>query len=137
MCNLYSITTNQAAIIALFGVANRYVGNRNRAMGAMAVIRYARKHGTERRPWLGRLMERRPTKVAAFARQQDCADGLGHHRPGREIQGTETVAGGMTRALRKSADEQRVTIVVAHISRQHGQSLLYVASRQARISFSA
>lgn len=27
MCNLYSITTNQAAIIALFRVANRYVGN--------------------------------------------------------------------------------------------------------------
>jgi hypothetical protein len=27
MCNLYSITTNQAAIIALFRVLNRYVGN--------------------------------------------------------------------------------------------------------------
>jgi len=27
MCNLYSITTNQAAIIALFRVVNRYVGN--------------------------------------------------------------------------------------------------------------
>jgi transposase len=36
-------------------------------VGAMAVIRYARKHGTERRPWLARLMERRPTKVAAVA----------------------------------------------------------------------
>jgi transposase len=35
--------------------------------GAMAVIRYAQKHGTKRRPWLGRLMERRPTKVAAVA----------------------------------------------------------------------
>jgi transposase len=37
--------------------------------GAMAVIRYAQKHehGTERRPWLGRVMERRPTKVAAVA----------------------------------------------------------------------
>ena len=35
--------------------------------GAMAVIRYAQKHGTERRPWLGRLMERRPTMVAAVA----------------------------------------------------------------------
>src|SRR5882757_3264255 len=34
-------------------------------VGAMAVIRYARKHGTEKRPWLGRLLERRPTKVAA------------------------------------------------------------------------
>jgi putative SOS response-associated peptidase YedK len=27
MCNLYSITTNQAAIVALFRVVNRYVGN--------------------------------------------------------------------------------------------------------------
>jgi transposase len=36
-------------------------------VGTMAVIRYARKHGTEKRPWLGRLMERRPTRVAAVA----------------------------------------------------------------------
>ena len=35
--------------------------------GAMAVIRYAQKHGTLKRPWLGRLMERRPTKLAAVA----------------------------------------------------------------------
>ena len=27
MCNLYSVTTNQAAIAALFRVVNRYVGN--------------------------------------------------------------------------------------------------------------
>src|SRR6059058_1494835 len=27
MCNLYSVTTNQAAIAALFRVMNRYVGN--------------------------------------------------------------------------------------------------------------
>jgi hypothetical protein len=27
MCNLYSITTNQAAIAALFRVVDRYVGN--------------------------------------------------------------------------------------------------------------
>jgi hypothetical protein len=27
MCNLYSITMNQAAIIALFRVVNRYIGN--------------------------------------------------------------------------------------------------------------
>ena len=36
-------------------------------VGAMAVIRYAQKHGTKNRPWLGRLMERRPAKVAAVA----------------------------------------------------------------------
>jgi transposase len=34
--------------------------------GAMAVIRYARQHGT-RRLWLARLIERRPVKVAAVA----------------------------------------------------------------------
>jgi len=36
-------------------------------VGAMAVIRHAQKHGTKNRPWLGRLMERRPTRVAAVA----------------------------------------------------------------------
>ena len=35
--------------------------------GAMAVIRYAQKHGTKKHPWLGQLMARRPTKVAAVA----------------------------------------------------------------------
>jgi transposase len=35
--------------------------------GAMAVIRYAQQHGTQKRPWLGQLMQRRPTKVAAVA----------------------------------------------------------------------
>jgi transposase len=34
--------------------------------GAMAVIRYARQHGTKRL-WLTRIMERRPIKVAAVA----------------------------------------------------------------------
>ena len=35
-------------------------------VGALAVIRYAERHGT-RRPWLVQLMARRPTKVAAVA----------------------------------------------------------------------
>jgi transposase len=34
--------------------------------GAMAVIRYARQHGTKR-AWLSRIMDRRPKKVAAVA----------------------------------------------------------------------
>jgi transposase len=34
--------------------------------GAMAVIRYARQHGTKR-AWLIRIMDRRPLKVAAVA----------------------------------------------------------------------
>ena len=32
-----------------------------------ALFPFTRKHGTQKRPWLGRLMERRPTEVAADA----------------------------------------------------------------------
>jgi hypothetical protein len=35
--------------------------------GALAVIRYAKLHGTQHRPWLTALLARRPTKVAAIA----------------------------------------------------------------------
>jgi hypothetical protein len=35
--------------------------------GALAVIRYAKIHGTKHRPWLTGLLARRPTKVAAIA----------------------------------------------------------------------
>jgi transposase len=35
--------------------------------GALAVIRYAKVHGTKHRPWLSALLARRPTKVAAIA----------------------------------------------------------------------
>src|SRR4029453_18320484 len=35
--------------------------------GALAVIRYAKIHGTTHRPWLTALLARRPTKVAAIA----------------------------------------------------------------------
>ena len=35
--------------------------------GALAVIRYAKIHGTKHRPWLAALLTRRPTKVAAIA----------------------------------------------------------------------
>ena len=35
--------------------------------GALAVIRYAKLHGTKHRPWLTALLVRRPTKVAAIA----------------------------------------------------------------------
>jgi transposase len=35
--------------------------------GALAVIRYAKLHGTTHRPWLTGLLARRPTKVAAIA----------------------------------------------------------------------
>jgi transposase len=35
--------------------------------GALAIIRYAKIHGTKHRPWLTALLARRPTKVAAIA----------------------------------------------------------------------
>jgi hypothetical protein len=35
--------------------------------GALAVIRYAKLHGTKHRPWLAALLVRRPSKVAAVA----------------------------------------------------------------------
>ena len=36
-------------------------------VGALAVIRYAKIHGTGHRPWLTALLARKPTKVAAIA----------------------------------------------------------------------
>ena len=43
MCNLFSITTNQAAIIALFRVLNRYVGNLPPMPGVFPTIRPRRR----------------------------------------------------------------------------------------------
>jgi hypothetical protein len=39
MCNLYSITTNQEAIRALFRVVNSYVGNSHRCRACFRIIR--------------------------------------------------------------------------------------------------
>jgi transposase len=36
-------------------------------IGALAVIRYAKIHGTKHRPWLTALLARRPTRIAAIA----------------------------------------------------------------------
>jgi transposase len=41
--------------------------------GALAVIRYAKIHGTKHRPWLTALLARRPTKVAAIALANEIA----------------------------------------------------------------
>src|SRR5271165_5238224 len=45
---------------------DRYLRSRF-TTGALAVIRYAKIHGTKHRPWLTALLTRRPTKVAAIA----------------------------------------------------------------------
>jgi transposase len=44
---------------------NRYLRSML-TVGALAVIRYAERHGTKR-PWIIKLLARRPTKVAAVA----------------------------------------------------------------------
>src|SRR5437667_3986097 len=58
ICNLYSITTNQAAIIALFRVINRYVGNLAPMPGVFPdypapVVRNARRRARARPDALG------------------------------------------------------------------------------------
>jgi Transposase and inactivated derivatives len=46
--------------------------------GALAVIRYAKIHGTKHRPWLTALLARRPTKGRRHrARQQNRQNGVG------------------------------------------------------------
>ena len=47
-------------------------------VGALAVIRYAQRHGS-RRPWLVQLLARRMTKVAAVALANKMAHHLGDH----------------------------------------------------------
>ena len=46
---------------------DRYLRSLVRSAGALAVIRYAKIHGTKYRPWVAALLARRPTKVAAIA----------------------------------------------------------------------
>jgi len=46
--------------------------------GTLSVVRYAKIHGTNHRPWLTALLARRPTRVAAITRQQNRTNGLGH-----------------------------------------------------------
>jgi len=63
--------------------------------GALAVIRYAKIHGTGHRPWLTALLARKPTKVAAIALANKIArmawamDGQG-----RAVQGTHRACAG-------------------------------------------
>ena len=57
--------------------------------GALAVIRYAKIHGTGHRPWLTALLGPSPDQGRRDrARQQDRADGLGHDGQGRALQTT-------------------------------------------------
>ena len=52
-------------------MARAMAGNRYLRMllvvGALSVIRRAKQVGTTRRPWLTKILERRPTKIAAIA----------------------------------------------------------------------
>jgi transposase len=53
--------------------------------GALAVIRYAKIHGTKHRPWLTALLARRHTKVAAIALANKSPDDMGDHGQGRAL----------------------------------------------------
>ena len=58
-------------------------------IGALAVIRYAKIHGTKHRPWLTASLARKLAKVAAISLcQQDSANGLGHDGQRRALQRT-------------------------------------------------
>jgi hypothetical protein len=50
MCNLYSITTNQAAIKALFRVVNRYIGNPPPMPGGVSGLQGANRPHRNRAP---------------------------------------------------------------------------------------
>jgi hypothetical protein len=52
------------------------------------VIRYAKIHGADHRPWLTRLLARRPTKVAAIALANKLARMAWAMMAKNELQGT-------------------------------------------------
>jgi hypothetical protein len=54
-------------LFAIFRAFPPQRGDRYLCRLALAVIRYAKLHGTKHRPWLAALLARRPTKVAAIA----------------------------------------------------------------------
>ena len=65
MCNLYSITTNQAAIIAQFRVVNRYVGNLLPMPGVFPHQKQLEvRHGWEYASCIGEVKEKWPDNPA-------------------------------------------------------------------------
>ena len=65
MCIRDSSSGGKERLGSISKAGNRYL-RQMLVVGAMAVIRYAERHGT-RRPWLVQLMARRSAKVAAVA----------------------------------------------------------------------
>src|SRR5438034_11406388 len=61
--------------------------------GALAVIRYAKIHGTKHRPWLTALLAAPDEGRRHRTSQQDCAHGLGHDGQGRALQATRRTCG--------------------------------------------
>jgi putative SOS response-associated peptidase YedK len=66
MCNLYSITTNQAAIIALFRVINRCVGNLAPMPGVFPPAPVVRNAGGERELTMTRWGMPPPPRAGGF-----------------------------------------------------------------------
>ena len=61
--------------------------------GAFAVIRYAKIHGTQHRPWLTALLARRPTKVAIALANKIARMAWAMMAKGRALQGTRRPRG--------------------------------------------
>jgi hypothetical protein len=92
--------------------------------GAMAVIRYARQHGTKR-PWLIRIMDRRPTKVAAVALANNIASAASTGR-------THDRTRPMLQHVRKFLPRRRPHVTQSRHGRvafaaMHGPDLLHLA----------
>ena len=97
----------QAAYDRRQGQARQY---HQAGQSILAMVAGRRRHGRHplraearhREAAVARPIDGAPTDQGGGrrARQQDCADGLGHHGPRREIQRAEAVAGGMRDASR-------------------------------------
>ncbi|MEH2560687.1 hypothetical protein V1289_000314 [Bradyrhizobium sp. AZCC 2289] len=82
MCNLYSITTNQEAIRALFRVINRYVGNLPPMPGVGVFPDYpARGHAATAARWRSACHQHPQHRLTALADVAEAGETLLGPRP--------------------------------------------------------
>ena len=103
--------------------------------GALAVIRYAKIHGTQHRPWLTALFGAAPDQGRRHrACQQDCADGLGDDGQGRALQAPEHLRRNRDRAghpARCEGWEDEQHVMQSRSIRRSGQPTRAIASSNA------
>ena len=101
MCNLYSITTNQATIIALFRVINRYVGNLPPMLGVFPDYRH--RDGDDA---LGHAPTPAHGRAAGHRHPQHLLAALAHGAQAREPLLKKPVAKGCARSLWRMDDDK-------------------------------